>query len=326
MLPALFIIFVSFLPANHAAGHHGSVIFPLYQLPPDQLPNIHDGSIEEWRSLLSEPTLTEADFIPAGTETTASGHNAEDLQVEVYLGWTPSPPRVYAAMERYDDVHVVADRERSTRSDGIYLNIDADHSGGRYSWGLPGGDCALSVAEAIQRGLTLECIPHIFHSYTHAQEYVVSLSTRDRGPTLFLPIAQTEEEGFTKDWAEDAPYAAVGGIGGIVRENLNYSVLEFFVTPFDSLDIRGPEFSLPSELREGQVMGLEVTMMDFDEPNVSSYSEIQSTLSGSNHVWFDADYFVDFRLLGSPPSPASTSVERTTWGDVKNRHRQVPAK
>ena len=315
MLPVLlmfFIILAAFFPANNATGHDGSVIFPLYQLQPDQLPDIYDGTIQEWHDLLGEPTLTLSDFVPVDDlrGKAAFSHSVEDLQVEVYLGWTAAPPRVYVAVERYDDVHIVVDREiyGALSSDGIHFSIDADHSAGRYAWGLPLGDCALSIEKTIERG-TLDCIPHLFFSHRHAQQYLVPLPATGRSPAVFLPAV--EIEGFTMRWVEDEPFTAVGGI---VKESPNYSVLEFFVTPFDSLDIRGPAFSLPSELREGQIIGLEMSMVDFDEPNVSQ-NESTSTLSGSSHVWFDADRFVDFRLLGPPTS--STSVERATWGDVK---------
>ena len=312
------IILAAFFPANNATGHDGSVIFPLYQLQPDQLPDIYDGTIQEWHDLLGEPTLTLSDFVPVGDlrGKAAFSPSAEDLQVEVYLGWTAAPPRVYVAVERYDDVHKLFDGERSVEwNDGIQFMIDADHSAGRYAWGLPLGDCALSIEKTIERGALAisDCIPHIFLSYRYAQQYIVPLPATGRGPTVFLPAV--ESEGFTMRWVEDEPFAAAGGL---IKESPNYSVLEFFVTPFDSLDIRGPAFSLPSELREGQVIGLEMSMADLDVSYEVGSQTKESTLSGSGHVWFDADRFVDFRLLGPPTS--STSVERTTWGDVKTWH------
>ena len=86
------------------------------------------------------PSLTLVDFglIPDVSDITE--RDPADLDFRIWLGWVPSPGRIHVAAILADDVYYndydPEDPDGSTMSssDSIVLRIDADHSGGPWSW------------------------------------------------------------------------------------------------------------------------------------------------------------------------------------------------
>ena len=89
---------VLLLAATISQAHVGDVIYPIFELAPSQLPNLHDGTLEDWDEALPNASLTQNDFlsiVPPGREA---------LSFRVFLGWSLAEQRIYFGVERLDDV------------------------------------------------------------------------------------------------------------------------------------------------------------------------------------------------------------------------------
>ena len=52
---------VLLLAATISHAHVGGVVYPIFELPPSQLPDVHDGSLAEW--MVPNASLTKDDFL-----------------------------------------------------------------------------------------------------------------------------------------------------------------------------------------------------------------------------------------------------------------------
>ena len=93
------------------------------------------------------------------------------------------------------------------------------------------------------------------------------------------------------------------------------SVIELMVTPYDSLDYRGPSFSVESTLSVGRIIGLDIAISDFD--TVPGIYDGFHGLAEDPGAWIKADGFREFRLSPSPNAP--TTVGSAGWGTVKTQ-------
>ena len=94
------------LAATLCSAHvPGARLYYIYEFLDPDLPDLHDGSLEDWERLFFRPTFTTLDF-----QSLNVGEGAPigppDLAVQVYLGWNGSRNRFYAAIERLDDAYV----------------------------------------------------------------------------------------------------------------------------------------------------------------------------------------------------------------------------
>ena len=48
------------------------VIYPIWELPTRDLPDLHDGSLDDWESALPNASLNQSDFV---YYVTSDGHN-----------------------------------------------------------------------------------------------------------------------------------------------------------------------------------------------------------------------------------------------------------
>ncbi len=55
LIPALFV-------SKSLYAHVGGKVYFLYELRDDELPDLHDGTLNDWKRLFPMPTLTDADF------------------------------------------------------------------------------------------------------------------------------------------------------------------------------------------------------------------------------------------------------------------------
>lgn len=56
------VLILSLLPLSGANAHLGTRVYPIYEIPSADIPDIHDGSLEDWEDALGYPNLTHADF------------------------------------------------------------------------------------------------------------------------------------------------------------------------------------------------------------------------------------------------------------------------
>ena len=218
-------VVVSLISCSTAAiAHQGDRIIPIYEITDDMLEliDLKDGRIDEWEELF-EPSLTTLDFT-ASSDRVIAPFDPSDIDFRIWLGWNGTHNRVNVGLQAADDSYMVRVKFPQGE-DYLSLNVDGDHSGGRYQF-FSG--------------------PRYRDSFGHAQKYIApSLWDMDRSVGLEL-----DPEGF--EWVNYPPY--IDGGEGAVGENPVFWSVEFYVTPFDALIWNDQESSVVSELVAGKVI------------------------------------------------------------------------
>ena len=204
-------------------AHVGDVVYPFTEITDEMLEmmDLTDGSIEDWETVMGEPTLnllgfTRLKYVPrdgGGVTLALASRDPGDWDVRVWLGWHRGTGRLYFGAQVSDDRFVGGfDGEQIDRSgyDCIALYIDGDHSGGATP---------------------------TFRDHQQAQYY----SAVPEAPAG-LHVGLGNYDG--ADWMDQPPYAEGGGAA--LGENPTVWVVEFAVTPFDLLLGDDPEASLDS--------------------------------------------------------------------------------
>lgn len=121
-------------------------------------------------------------------------------------------------------------------------------------------------------------------------------------------------------WAREPPWAEAKGF--VVSEVPHISGIELYVTPWDWLDWHGPEGSERSALWAGKIIGVQLSLADFDEQ--AGVYESYATLFGQEQVWNDAGHFADGPLLrcdygdcGGAVAPEPSAVTAVSWARIK---------
>lgn len=277
-------------------AHLGEIVYPIYELPTSELPDLHDGSLEDWDAVLPNASLTHNDF--RFWHGLAGAIDPADLAVRAFLAWHYESQRVYVAIERLDDVLLPS----GTCCDaGTQFAVDGDHSGGQYWFH---GD-AYTETELRQR------------NFSQAQSYTAYPENLYDGRLLLTDQLLT--------WMTQPPWGDCGGWQ--IGESPNLSGVEFFVTPWDGLVYDDPGRSRRSVLEPGRIIGFQLIASDGDEPNRASgsYTLAVPTVEGFegggdfSHTMF-AENFVDGELVPchyADCSGASTSVRPSSWARIK---------
>ena len=280
----------------NAEAHQGDRIFPIYEITDDmlQLIDLKDGRIDEWEELF-EPSLTTLDFT-ASSDRVIAPFDPSDIDFRIWLGWNGTHSRVYVAIQAADDSYMVRVKFPQVE-DYLSLNVDGDHSGGRYQF-FSG--------------------PRYRDSFGHAQRYIApSLWDLDRSVGLLH-----DPEGL--EWVNYPPYID-GGVGA-VGENPVFWNVEFYVTPFDALIWNDQERSVVSELVAGKVIGFFIRVVDLDadlsKPVGYSIDDGFVRRTASNPAE-DADSFVDGLLLGAGEFMEGSAVQPSSWGLIKASFKET---
>lgn len=69
MSPARALLIAASLGSTAAHAHLGDLVYPAFELPPGQLPNLHDGTLEDWEAALPHTSLTHGDFLTVQGDT-----------------------------------------------------------------------------------------------------------------------------------------------------------------------------------------------------------------------------------------------------------------
>ena len=281
---------------SSAHGHMPGKSFVIYELPDERLDvDLHDGSIGEWEALGAPSLRARPDWVDsAGHYPTAIRevpYGVSDGDWRVWLAWNRSTSRVYFAMERRDDVHIGSYAGEGIHDvwhgDSISLMIDGDHSGGEYAF-----------------------YPHIASGVCCESDEEFKLANNSQAQQYWA-IADPPGVGYLgagAEWVNRPPYLEAGGmVAG------DTSILEFYVTAFDSLAWDSPDRSLRSVLSAGLVIGFELEVWEHDDPGGESPLVFQ--LGQQANTWRFAERFVDGVLL--PVGHPHTVVGRSTWGRIK---------
>jgi hypothetical protein len=133
------------LEADDGSGNSASVSFlvvvdavvpfSIAYIDSDSLPLI-DAELDEWQDLFGDPVLSSADFSSTTGEILGPVPTS-DQDIEVWLGWNDETNLLYLAARVRDDAYGTTSFDGAVhawRSDNIELYLDADNSGGFYSW------------------------------------------------------------------------------------------------------------------------------------------------------------------------------------------------
>ena len=172
-------------------------------------------------------------------------------------------------------------------SDHVVLEIDGDHSGGKYAF--------LGSRNRSEYDL---------RNVAQAQYYEIKSYSEQKHQLITIPI------GGPRKWMAREPYAMASGT--VLGQNPTYWNVEFYVTAFDDVLSRGPEKSVISDFQAGQIIGLDLGVFDWDH---SETRMAQFYLADPEHemAWEGADGFVDAILQG----PDGTAVEHDSWARIK---------
>ncbi len=296
-LVSLLILAPLLVPASVAHAHIGDEIYPFYELLDEDLDRIDltDGSVEDWREVVGEPSLTASDFF-----WLFGAYDLSEVDFRIWLAWNESTGTLWVAMERFDDLYLnsydgAGLHEMVGWDSSIAFMVDGDHTGGIYGQ-LLGINCE-------------ECTPEqVLWNHRQAQRWMAIAEAPGGGDILDYDGAS--------DWVIREPYAAAGG--GVIGESPATSVTEFMLTPFDDLIYNDEEASKASELHPGKVIGFSMSMEDYDG---SGALDVAITLSGKWQEMINADLFSDGLLVGAGEDPSRyddiSAVEPSSWGRIK---------
>jgi hypothetical protein len=277
-----------------ASAHIGGIVHNIFEITPDILPDIdfNDDTIEDWEDFIGEPNFTAGeDFFSDPTVGDGAQYDPADLDFRIWLGWeSGGTNRFWFAIDAVDDVYVNeyegGNLGQLWKQDAIELMLDGDHTGGQY-----GG---ISADFGTQEEIDLE-------NNRTAQQFVAIASAPDDRLTGYL--------GKGAEWVNAPPLSDFGG--AVVGDGPTQWNIEFYVTPYDNLIWNDPEGSTVSQLSNGKIIGVQISVPDFDTAP-SEYHAFH-TLSGQPATFKYADRFVDGRLVGV----GGTAVEANSWGRVK---------
>ena len=252
--------------------------YPVFQFPDGLEPSI-DGELSDW-TIVPERYWTGTAELMETVRGLGEQFDEQDLAVRTAVGWSDTQNRLYFAVAAYDDIHNV---DRGTPPDGIWggdiweIVVDADHSGGIYN------------------GFSNQQLEDRWRS-AQAQNYHVFLPPEQPDWTMWL---------WGKgQWVCRLPYAQVGWQYDGVPGGKGTVFQEVSLTPFDDLNWAGPDSSVVHELREGEILGISWSFLDFDASD-KDYDGFWN-LSHATRMDHTADLFPDFVL--QPIEPTVTVV------------------
>jgi len=278
------------------SAHIGTQIFSIYELPTTDLPDLTDGTLQDWEDVLPGASLNQDSFAPLAVGDGA-GINTADLAYRVFFAWHSKAQHLYMAIERVDDVYINTyaggDLINLWQYDSIEFMVDGDHTGGAYN----GFSADEYSAEQIK----------LLSNY-QAQQYVAIAESPDG-----ILIGY---QGSGQGWVNRPPYSDAGGFA--TGESPNTSVIELYVTCWDELNWQGPELSKKSALAADKIVGFQISVPDFDTA-AGAYHGFH-TLSGQANTWRLAENFVDGQLIGCDTGDCGqveTAVQNDSWGRIK---------
>ena len=289
-------------------GHTGDRVVPFYEITEELLGTIDltDGSVEDWIEV-GPPTLTLLDFFvwenPNYSNT--SQRNPSDLDIQIWLGWMKSPPRIYLASIRADNDYVNEYPDiigEMPIHDSIALGVDGDHSGGPLF--RSGGGSETEETRLIHN--------------KHAQLYH-ALPEVPEGRNVQLLFSTLWE---WERWLEEPPFS--GGGGAVAGENPFVSITEFYVTPFDLFVYTSPEESVESELYAGKTIGFRLVAIDIDTaPGLyQGIYDLQSDPSSGAYMEFSDGILLGADDLSGQDADDGAVVKPDSWARIKASFRE----
>lgn len=271
---------VSMLAVGGAFGHQGQMQF-MFQFPDNLVPTL-DGDMSDW------DIVTDVYKIKAETMFNQFGAPVDLSDFNAWLAWgyNLTENKAYYGAWIADDM--INNTEKwSTTSDW-------DHSGGLFRTFDQGDEFEARWASAQAQRFDLAA--PIFSSSGYYTRIITG----------------------SKAWAGEPPYLEWGGKflrGDVDTFEPAEMFSEFAFVPFDDIHPDGPDASIVHQLKEGDIVGLEVNWGDKDS-DPASYDDAYWSGFGGVGAYMDADQFGDY-LLAPVEEGLPTAVEASTWGYVK---------
>lgn len=277
---------------------------PLYEFRQDEVPVI-DGSLDDWVSLLAEPTVTTSDFANFRSNETAVA--SDDLRMQAYMGWV-ADGRVLVGARRIDDVYrddFEGGEPNLLGLDNILFGVDADASGGRIHGSDGFIDCEGPLEDVVRRE-DWECVSRLYYSHRQGQRFDIAVAAGNVVST-WLDF---------RDWATKRPFIEVAGtirkVGPVTEV-----ITEFQTIVFDTLDFRGPDESNRSTLVPGKIIALDLGFADDDNDGTKPYDDYFATSGKTKSN--STDEWRKFILVEAADRP--TSLSPKSWAQMKNQPR-----
>ena len=284
--------------STQAGAHVGDRVYPIACVTDEIVEHIRvdDGSVDEWYELVGEPSLTILDFSDKYRNVQL---DPSDLDFRIWLAWHDDPARFYVAFVGSDDAYE-NDHDYDANfpdnlivaHDSIVFAIDADHAGG------PG------------YAVNTDPTPEERHALLERAQYYAAIARTASGSTL---DQRTVREQAGTAWTALPPYGEGGG--SVFGEAPFISVIEAYVTPYDSWVGWEGEGIEVSRLAPGKVIGFGIAVYDHDPGEEWRTAWTPGRMSDKPAP----DLLLDGLLLGPDPAapPDDSAVEPVSWARIK---------
>jgi hypothetical protein len=177
------------------------------------------------------------------------------------------------------------------RQDDLEILFDIDHSGGLY-----GGFSDLTEEENKRQ------------TGAQATQICVAYPNPDGINSHFFMAAT---------WVVEEPYFYEGY--NYEGEDLGEgtTTYEHALVPWVDLHWMGPDQGVVGDLEEGQIIGLQYSFGDFDDPETPNQYHAFWTVSGQDETFKRAERFADFMMAPLEKECTGVAVEASTWGRIK---------
>jgi hypothetical protein len=303
MKKAAFLALVLVFGATAAFAHFPEgVTYFAAQFPDANVPAI-DGNLDDWVPLsgTAYEITTEMMYEQlAGMGLAGTGVDLSDAAIWLAVGWNEASNMLYVGTQMYDNVHMVlrptGEPSLMWQQDDLEIMIDIDHSGGQYA-GL-----ADLTPEESKRQVGAQ-----------ATQYCMAYPNAD-GINAHSFMAAT--------WDLEPPYWE--HVFDFQGTNLGPGTVtyEIAMTPWVDLNWMGADQGIIGDLTEGEIIGMQFSYGDFDDPENPTQYHAFWTVSGQDQTFMFADRFGDFMLAPVDDTidwekTGPLAVESNTWGRIK---------
>ena len=268
--------------------------FKIFQFPRDMMPRI-DGDTSDWDIVPESYTYGSA-LINDTEDGNGSDFSRDDLDVKITVGWVEGLNRLYFLYEASDDFW---DFERFNpkgyRNDIFEIAVDGDLSGGPFIHNP-------QIEDKIEN--------HFAFSGVHAQNYHIFTPPQNNAWCLVWGC---------NPWIAEFPQANYAYSYNFSHGESGKLVLECWITPYDYAPHEGPEDAVPSKLREGELIGLSWSILDFDGDKRDGHYNLAHDV----RMVHTADYLCAFRLMPIEPDLQPKLLARWSFEVIDEDRRLV---
>jgi hypothetical protein len=296
---ALVLIFASTAAFAHFPE---GVTYFIAQFPDANVPVI-DASLDDWVPLSGTAYEITTEMLYeqlAGMGLAGTGVDLSDAAIWMATGWNEAANKLYVGAQMYDNLHMVlrptGEPTLMWQQDDLEFMTDADHSGGQYA-----GFADLTPEESKRQ------------VGSQAQQYAYAYPNAD-GINAISFMAAT--------WDVEPPYQEVAFDFQGTNLGPGTVIYEISATLWQDCNWMGPDQSVEADLTEGEIVGLQFSFGDFDDPENPTQYHAFWTVSGQDATFKQAERFADFMLAPIDETidwekTGPLAVESNTCGRIK---------